>query len=70
MIFLFSFPGMHGNKVVFAQPTHTAYAQLPLHLRYVQCLGSLHLLSVLKKKKDYVITNSILDVFLVLSKIT
>ena len=69
MMFLFSFPGMHGNKVVFAQATHTAYAQLPLHLRYVQCLGSLHLLSVLKKK-DCVITNSILDVFLVLSKIT
>ena len=68
-MFLFSFPGVHGNKVFFAQPTHTAYAQLPLHRRYVQCLGSLHLLGVLKKK-DYVITNSILVVFLVLSKIT
>ena len=32
MMLLFSFPGMHGNKVYLAQTTHTVYAQLPLHL--------------------------------------
>ena len=32
MMFLISFPGVHSNKVFFAQATHTAYAQCPLHL--------------------------------------